>query len=1107
MTMSGDYSRDSFDALRDYAATYLQQGRPVTDADWNEMVRSLTRRIRAGTVDTIGRAVVPRETPLGFQIEPGGGTLGIGRGRLYLSGMLMECHGRAAGFPRVPAAAPAPVLDRARQTAGQPTGVLDEPISAATADFLPYAEQPYWPVPAPLPTGGRHLAYLVGWEREVTALHDPDLLEPALGGIDTTTRIQHAWQVRVAPVNQNALCATAANALGIPGWEGEIAPSTARLTTGTIDIDDPEDPCLIPPTDGYTGLENQLYRVELHSVGANQTAARFKFSRENASVIAAVEAIDTAAGRMTVSRIGRDRLLAFREGDWVELTDDRRELDHRSGAMLRVAVVHQETREIEFEGTIPADLIPGGGSDTPAARHSRLIRWDQRGVIRREDGTAWTDLDAATSDGLIPVPPAGTRLVLESGIVVGFDTAPAPGRFREMDYWRFWARTAGTQIQILTQAPPDGIHRHYTRLAILDMPATRVDDCRVFWPPEVTPGEAGDCCACTVCVTPESHASGALTIQAAIDSLPPAGGTVCLDGGLYELREPVRIQGKIAVALRGQGAFTVLNYQGSGGALQIRSSIDVVIDRLSVLARSGDSPTNVPPPAAGIQVVHSALVALTRIVTLATGAGSHGIALAGLCLGSRVSDCLVSAPVALGAMLDQSADIDPNFLIAAETSVAGCILIGGVHGIRIEGLALNLSPARFECNLVLGLDTGATVSWLELPSVSTAIEGNTLVGGILDALRVSGALTRVQDNQVSGGAEAGNGVRILPGLVPELTQDAQIIGNRIADLAESGIRVEAVMDSLLVKRNLIRRCGAAGITITPDAAVRWLAVDNNVIEEIALTRDPGFGLVGYRIAAGRVAGNTIRAIGPAEQAEGNYLGIALRGTGQITVESNHLSGIGTGTGKAHVTGIAIRRPYAAVAIRANQIEGAPFLAELATGWGAIEIGALVDGGFNPSTTLTQATGSAPFFPGFSDSFVLATIGEQAFAVSPARFAAVEIRIEPQITVSGNQIRHGSPANRPLVSVADGLRCSTILSENHVRLDRPGEVNAIAVVECERIACANNVIRRGSEQRAVILSIGRTGRATVLGNITFGNIELVPPPGLVPPFRDLNLVSP
>ncbi len=1104
--MSGDYSRDSFDALRDYAATRLQQGRPVTDADWNEMVSTLTRRIRAGTVDTIGRAVVPRETPLGFQIEPTDGTLGIGRGRLYLSGMLMECHGRAAGFPRVPASAPAPVLDRARQTSGAATGVLDEPISAADSDFLPYSEQPYWPVPAPLPTGGRHLACLVGWEREVTALHAPELLEPALGGIDTTTRIQNAWQVRLASVNQTALCTTAADALGIPGWENEIAPSTARLTTDTIDIDDPEDPCLIPPTDGYTGLENQFYRVELHSVGASQTDARFKFSRENASVMAAVDAIDTAAGRMTVNRIGRDRLLAFREGDWVELTDDRRELDHRSGQMLRVAVVHAETREIEFDGTIHADLIPAGAEDTLTARHSRLIRWDQRGVIRREDGTVWTDLDAASSDGLIPVPPVGTRLILESGIVVAFDTAPAPGRFREMDYWRFWARTAGTRIQILTQAPPDGIHRHYTRLAILDMPKTRVDDCRVFWPPEITQG-GGECCGCTVCVTPESHASGALTIQAAIDSLPTTGGTVCLEGGLYELREPVRIQGKNAVALRGQGGFTVLNYQSTGGALQIRNCIDVVIDRLSVLARSSDSPTNVSPPAAGIQIVHSALVTLTRVVTLVTGTGGHGIALAGVALGTRIEDCLVSAPIALGNTLDPKIADAPAWLVAAETAVAGCILLGAQHGIRIEGAALNLSSASFTRNLVLGLATGATIAWIELPSVSTAIEANTLVGGIFDALQVSGALTRVQDNQITGGAEAGNGVRVLAGLVPELTQEAQIIGNRIADLAESGIRVEAAMESLLVKRNLIRRCGAAGLTVTPDAAVRWLAVDNNVIEEIALTRSPGFGVLGYRIAAGRIAGNTIRSVGPADQGEGNFAGMALRGTGQITIESNNLAGIGTATGKSHVTAIALRRPYGAVSVQANQIEGAPFLAEFGNGWGAIEIGGLVPGSFQPQTTLQQVSASAPFFPGFTDTFVLAVVGEQAFAASPSRLSTVEIRIEPQITVAGNQIRHGGQANRPLVTVAEGLRCSTILSENHVRLDRPGEVDAITVVECERIACANNVIRRGNEQRAVLLSIGRNGRATVLGNITFGNIELFPPPGLQPPFRDLNLVSP
>jgi hypothetical protein len=422
--MSGDYSRDTFDALRDHAATLLQQGRPVTDADWNEMVDTLKRRIRTGTVDTIGRAVVPRETLTGFEMQPSPGGLGIGRGRMYLSGMLIECHGRADfGGPGTPA----PVLDRARVTAGRPTGVLDEMISPPAGDFLPYTQQPYWPTPTPLPTGGRHLAYVVGWEREVTALQNPDLLEPALGGIDTTTRIQNVWQVRLAATAQGTTCATADAALGIAGWPNEIAPSSARLSTDTIAIDDPEDPCLVPPTDGYTGLENQFYRVELHTVGANQAAARFKFSRENASVAAAVEAIATSNDRITVSRIGRDRLLAFSAGDWVEITDDRREFNHRSGEMLRVALVHEATREIEFEGAVPAELIPAGGSDTFASRHTRIIRWDQRGVIRREDGTAWTDLDAVASDGLIPVPPAGTRLILESGIVVGFDTQAGAG--------------------------------------------------------------------------------------------------------------------------------------------------------------------------------------------------------------------------------------------------------------------------------------------------------------------------------------------------------------------------------------------------------------------------------------------------------------------------------------------------------------------------------------------------------------------------------------------------------------------------------------------------------------------------------------------------------
>src|SRR5688500_15583959 len=93
--MTIDTSRFRFDASDDFFGVLMQQGRVQLDSDWNEWVSELTRRIHAGTLDTIGRAVVPRETPDGFRILAAGGGLTIGRGRIYVDGILAENHGRA----------------------------------------------------------------------------------------------------------------------------------------------------------------------------------------------------------------------------------------------------------------------------------------------------------------------------------------------------------------------------------------------------------------------------------------------------------------------------------------------------------------------------------------------------------------------------------------------------------------------------------------------------------------------------------------------------------------------------------------------------------------------------------------------------------------------------------------------------------------------------------------------------------------------------------------------------------------------------------------------------------------------------------------------------
>ena len=154
----------------------MQQGRVQLDADWNEWNEILDRRWRSETIDIIGRCVVPLETPDGFEIKLSGGMLTIGRGRIYVDGLQAENHG---------------------------DGPLEfDPILAESrgVDPVPYEEQPYFQsgTVAPAPTeGGPHLVYLDVWEREVTYVEDPDLVENAVG-VDTTSRLQTAWQVRVS---------------------------------------------------------------------------------------------------------------------------------------------------------------------------------------------------------------------------------------------------------------------------------------------------------------------------------------------------------------------------------------------------------------------------------------------------------------------------------------------------------------------------------------------------------------------------------------------------------------------------------------------------------------------------------------------------------------------------------------------------------------------------------------------------------------------------------------------------------------------------------------------------------------------------------------------
>jgi len=89
------------------------------------------------------------------------------------------------------------------------------------------------------------------------------------------------WQVRLlADVGANTTCP---DVDALPAWQDLVRPAAGRLTTSAVAVAAALDPCVLPPSGGYRGEENQTYRVEIHDGGVLGKAT-FKWSRVNGSV-------------------------------------------------------------------------------------------------------------------------------------------------------------------------------------------------------------------------------------------------------------------------------------------------------------------------------------------------------------------------------------------------------------------------------------------------------------------------------------------------------------------------------------------------------------------------------------------------------------------------------------------------------------------------------------------------------------------------------------------------------------------------------------------------------------------------------------------------------
>jgi len=443
--MKGDFTRFTHNPDQHYTRVLKQQGRVDVDADFNEQAEIQTYLSRTQAVDVIGPRGVPK-TGGGFAVPAvaaDGGDFTLSPGRLYVDGLLCE---------------------------------LEE------APAVSYQQQPDFPSPPALtPQEGRtDLVYVDVWERHLTALEDPDLREVALGGPDTATRVKTVWQVKVLPDVGSLDCA-AWQDWSLPGSDGRLTNAATQTPAST-------DPCTLPPQGGYRGLENLLYRVEVHD-GSAPGPATFKWSRDNGAVVFAVEEfINGNPNQVRVKRLGLDQILALHEGDWVELLDDATELRGEPGLLAQISDINEATRLLTLSKPVTGLSL---------TRHAKVRRWDQ------------------ASDALAIGP---GPLALEHGIEVSFSGAT----FHTGDYWAFAARTATADIEELTQAPPRGIHHAYCPLALVTWKqsapgvwnATVIQDCRPPFPPLT------QICAEDVCFDNSAcQLADADTVQEALDRL------------------------------------------------------------------------------------------------------------------------------------------------------------------------------------------------------------------------------------------------------------------------------------------------------------------------------------------------------------------------------------------------------------------------------------------------------------------------------------------------------------------------------------------------------------------------------------------------------------
>ena len=682
--MGGDYSRQTFDLEKAYRRVRMQQGRVQVDADFNEQVDILHHLNRTERVDVIGWAGFPESG--GLRLEWVDGELKLYPGRVYAGGLLADYTIPVEGETDGPV--------NLRLVEGDDT-TLD----------------------------GIYMIYARVWEHEVPAPEDPDIVDPALMVPDTSIRTKVECRVRfeeldptevgedLHPIDRDC----------VDVLRDELERYKPRLTALTGEPERPtEGVCAIGAESGYRGLENQLYRVEIHR--ADDDGVTFKWSRDNGSL---VYPIDPDAGatpgsyasgdtvEFGLSRTGKDAYRRIDTGDIVEIvSEEYRDADQRPGLLAEVVSAPAAAGESApgtagGPGVVELKVLEDGGFDhADEDEQFYLRRWDHAVDAGANGAVALTDGEG----------PEGLQHEIERGLWLQKEVADA--EFRRGDYGMIPARAEmdrtgpgeilwphETVEEAPTKAsgevefePPVGIDYFGAPLGVAEIVEDDIvdfEECRPTFPPltELRPG------TCTVTVGPggeyETLTRG---IREVLDG-DDKSGCVCLMPGIIPAGDPITIQDENAIEIHGCSESSVVVDErpvNSEPLVTMRGCRDIECADFTILGAGapgifqiGDSDDRTSSDLRfdGVRAIH---LAVSR-GDLDLAEGASFLRVSGVGEELEMEDCQVFAPSGLALHGDAMRDEGPATGWSG-ASVSQCdfhvqrwgIVAAGVAGLEIE---------------------------------------------------------------------------------------------------------------------------------------------------------------------------------------------------------------------------------------------------------------------------------------------------------------------------------------------------------------------------------------------------------------------------------------